>query len=65
MVHYNRAIELDEENIDAYVCKGSIFEQLKKYDRAKEVYEAALQVQRDNPKVLEALAKLAKNFNTK
>lgn len=65
MVHYNRAIELDEENIDAYVCKGSIFEQLQKYDRAKEVYEAALQVQRDNPKVLEALAKLAKNFNTK
>jgi tetratricopeptide (TPR) repeat protein len=28
MIHYNRAIELDEENIDAYVCKGSIFEQL-------------------------------------
>lgn len=26
--HYNKAIELDEENVDAYVCIGNIYEQL-------------------------------------
>ena len=37
--HYERAIELDEDNVDAYICIGNILEQYEKYDRAKQSYE--------------------------
>jgi Tfp pilus assembly protein PilF len=39
--HYHTAIELDEENVDAYVCIGNIYEILKKPDKAKFYYKQA------------------------
>ena len=56
--HYQRAVELDEENVDAYVQMGNIYEQLKKYDAAKSLYKQAQLIQPDNPKVIEAFEKL-------
>jgi len=33
--HYHRAIELDEDNVDAYICMGNIYENHDKYEKAR------------------------------
>ena len=39
---------------------GNIYEQLKKYDAAKQLYTKAREIQPDNPKVVEAFQKFHK-----
>lgn len=41
--HYQKAIELDEGNIDAYVCLGGALENLKMFENAEKAYKKALE----------------------
>jgi tetratricopeptide (TPR) repeat protein len=48
--HYQKSIELDEGNIDAYLCFGQAQEQLSNLPRAKEAYEKVLRLDPENTK---------------
>ena len=39
MKHYKRAIELDDNNIDAFFCLGQVLELMKDFEAAENIYQ--------------------------
>lgn len=58
VIHYKRAIELDDKNADAYYCLGGVYETLKQMDKAERYYKIVLQKEPENEKAREALKKM-------
>lgn len=48
MVHYKRALELDDQNTDALMCLGGVSESLNQPERAERYYKIVLQREPDN-----------------
>ena len=57
--HYQKSIEIDDGNLDAYLCLGGVYEQLKLVNKARDIYERVLKMDAENTKAIEALEKLA------
>ncbi len=49
---------MDENNTDAFVCLGGVYESVKDLDKAERYYRLVLQREKDNIKAIEALRKL-------
>jgi tetratricopeptide (TPR) repeat protein len=57
--HYLRSLELDESNIDAYVCLGGVLENMKAPpEKAEKYYRLALDREPGNQRAIEAIKKL-------
>ena len=58
-MHYLRSIELDEGNVDAYICLGGVLENLKSSpEKAERYYRLALEKDPGNTRAIEALKKI-------
>jgi len=42
IAHYNRALELDDKNTDAFLCLGGVYETLRQFDKAEKYYRIVL-----------------------
>ncbi len=59
MMHYMRSVELDETNVDAYVCLGGVLENMKApVDKIEKYYRMAIEREPGNARALEALKKI-------
>ena len=56
--HYIKSIELDDQNMDAYLCLGTVYEAQGKLDKARNVYRRAELLDGENTKLQEAIQKL-------
>lgn len=50
--NYNKALNLEPKNIDALICVGLCYRNLKEYDKAIEYYNTALEIEPDNKTAL-------------
>ncbi|MDD4954732.1 MAG: tetratricopeptide repeat protein, partial [Candidatus Omnitrophica bacterium] len=48
---FNKTIELNPQNVKAYLNMGAIFGELKKYNEALTVLNKALSLEKNNPKI--------------
>lgn len=57
--HYQRSIELDDQNVDAYICLGGVLENMKApADKIERYYRMALEKDPGNARAVESLKKL-------
>lgn len=54
--HFNKAIELDATQFEYYVNRGAIYDRLKDYERSKEDFHTALDLNPDSIQVIDYLA---------
>lgn len=57
-MHYIRSLELDEGNVDAYICLGGVFESMKMPEKAEKYYRMALERDPGNSRAVDALKKI-------
>jgi tetratricopeptide (TPR) repeat protein len=56
IVHFNKAIELDETQFEYYLQRGIIYSRLKDYEKSKKDFHKALDLNKDSLQVIDNLA---------